>query len=387
MAHLRDEDARSWRIAGRAIGVVVFVGAASCAHSPLVGDLPDGLTITHVASCDPRSPLAWDAPGRRIAFSDHGVMAVALDAGSASRLTSETPTALAFSPGGDHLAVATGEGPTAQLALLDDQGAGPTATLTGRVGWLAFEDGGALLATAARVEGYSFGGRVEQLLYRWDGAGEPVVTPLSESTLKRRTLQRSEGLVDRAAQASLSPLGDELVYGRLHDPPALPPYQQIVVRNMATGAEHEVADVDLAAAGALAAPDGETVVVADGKRLTRRIDPWTGREIASYPAAGRTLAVSPSGLSLLIDGVLYDGGRPLAVFTPETVGRFSPDGTALLLRSGGELYVVRGLAPSEAAAPLDEPTRARLFELRRWRSEGLITEEDYRAARQRLAAP
>jgi hypothetical protein len=81
----------------------------------------------------------------------------------------------------------------------------------------------------------------------------------------------------------------------------------------------------------------------------------------------------------LLDGHLYREGREIASFPAESVGVFASRGGQMALRYGGRLYLVMNL-PEEPGAPPDPAVAARLRQLHKWLSEGLISAQDYRKA-------
>jgi hypothetical protein len=332
---------------------------------------------------DPGAPFAWSPDGERVALGRGGLRLWSPADGRPRRLTDGTPTALAWSPAGDRLAAAYGRGDHSLLRLHALSGAVlAETTVPGEVRDLFWPGEGGLLFAATTLRRHSFGGGFLLTLYRWSGTGAPQGTPLHDVTLKPLTLRQWGGLLGRIPALALSPLGDEIAYGRLHDPPAFSPYLRLVVRHLESGAEREVTSRPLPGAGALFAADGEGLLYDDGP-VTRAIEPWSGRRQGEWRGSGAPLALSPGGRWLLAGDRLYRDGIESSTFAGLDAAAFAPAGGRLLLRRDGRLFVLAGL--EEIPPPPPEPAaRGPLLWLRRWRATGLITPEEYLAQKQRI---
>lgn len=373
---------RSLRLAGGLLGLLLLA-LTGCAHLPTSAPLPPGITVTAVTRIDRGAPFVWAPGGERIALGRGGLRLLDLAGGTELKIWDESPVDLAWSPDGSRLAAAFPREGKTTLRLFDPANGAvmAEAVVAGRVSGLGWGGAGELLAAAVDITTYSFGGNFRQLLYRWSGTDSPVAATLAETTVKPLTLRQWGEALYRVFHLTVSPAGDELIYTRLHDPPALLPYLQVVLRHQATGAEREVATVGLESGGALFI--GDVVVYGDGRGGIRRVDPWQVRELASFPAPGVNLAISPGGSHLLADGRLYRDGNELAVFPAESSGLFAPRGDRLLVRNGSTLFLLAGL-PADEAAPPGMAVRERLLLLRKWRSQGLISADEYRAAKERI---
>jgi hypothetical protein len=359
---------------------LIFISLAGCAHLPVTGVLPDGVRVTEVARVDADSPFALDAGGDTVAFTNGGLRVKGLASGDERLVSDDVPTALAWSSDGKQLAAAFPLGQEAELRIYDRQGNVQAQTrLAGRVSGLAWRPSSEILAFAVKQQVYSFGANLAEVLYLWDGKSEPVLTGLHETTLLPAILKRWEGGLRHALTFAVSPLDDEIVYARIYAPPAFAPYLKLMLRNLESGREREVATASLLSAGVFFPGNGEGILYGDGEGASRLLDPWGDRTITTFPSPGRTLALSPSGHYLLLDGHLYRGGREIASFPAESVGVFAPRGGRLALRYGERLYLVANL-PEEPAVLRDPATTVHLRQLRKWLSEGLISTQDYRKA-------
>lgn len=373
------------RVAVRLMFPLFFAWITGCAHLPMTGALPDGARITEVARVDAAAPFALDPQGELIAYGSAGLTLKELGSGHDRPVAAPAPTALAWSPDGKQLAASFLLGEESVLKLCDRQGGVLKETrLAGRVKSLVWRSSTEILAFAVQQRNFSFGSRLTELLYRWDGTGKPAETILHETTLMPATLRRWGDMLLRPLTFSLSPLGDEILYPRLHAPPLFTPYLQLVLRNLDGGAELEVAEVSLHSAGGAFSGDGEWLLYGDGEGESRLFDPWGKQLLAAFPTPGRSVALSPSGRYLLLDGRLYRDGKEIASFPAASAGAFSATGGRLLIRYGERLYLVNGL-PDEPPVPIGPAERDRLRQLRKWREEGLITDTEYRASRKRMS--
>lgn len=363
---------------------LAFLLATGCARLPLTAPLPAGMEVFPVSRVEKGSPFAWEPAGRRVALVRDGLRIVTLASGEDQVASSASPAALAWTPDGESFAAAFPEKDVSfvRIFAMDGRRIGE-ARMEGRVGRLFWLPNGDILASSVKLDLHSFGGGMKATLYRWDGRGEPLGTTLGETTVKPLTLRDWGGLLYRTVNLSISPFGDEILYTRLYDPPAFSPYLKVILRHLESGREREIASVAITSGGGVFSPDGEEVLYGDGIRESRLVDPWRGVEVSSRPLPGRGIALSPGGRHILIDGRLFREGKEIAAFPPGSAGEFSPRGDRLLLSSEGRLYLVEGLG-TEPSGPIVPVVRERLLKLRRWRSEGLITPEEYRAVRERI---
>lgn len=367
----------SYMFIARSIPCILFFLASGCAHLPLAGVLPDNARITEITVVDGDSPFALAAGGKMIAFVNGGLRLTELTSGNERPISADVPTALAWSADGKQLAAAFSLEQETVLRLYDSQGNFQSqARLGGRVCGLAWRSSSTVLALAVKQQVYTFGANLAGILYHWDGKGEPTLTSLYETTLMPALLRRWERVLQRTLTFAISPLDDEILYARLYAPPAFTPYLKLILRNLENGTEREVATASLLSAGGVFTRDGEQIIYGDGESESRLIDPWGDRTVSTFPSPGRATALSPSGRYLLLDGHLYRDGREIASFPANSVGAFSPDGGRLALRYRERLYLVTGLS-EEPAAPRDPARDARLRQLHKWLSEGLITSREY----------
>ncbi|HEY6006879.1 MAG TPA: hypothetical protein VIU40_01040 [Geobacteraceae bacterium] len=357
---------------------LLLLTAPGCARLPVSGALSQRVAVAPLTTVAAGFPFACEPNGPAVAYVNNGLRVIAAGDGEGRVIDPGEPYLLAWSPDGERLAVAADSDGGTLLRLFAATGVllGETR-VADRVTDLGWSPTAVLLATAANLELFSFGGHLRQILYRWNGTEKATAITLAEVSLMPATVQRWGKVLPGLLHLAVSPWGEALVYTRFHDPPAYSPYLKVILRHLGSGLEEELARVSLGSGGALFTANGAGVLYGDGDAASSITDPWGGAEVASFPVAGHTLASSPGGASLLIDGHLFRDGKELATFPTVEDGCFVRQGTELIVRSGTRLYRVAGLSPDDVPA-LDPGERRRLELLRRWRSEGLITADDYR---------
>jgi hypothetical protein len=364
--------------------LLVFITGCAVAHLPMTGSLPDGVLLAEGVDVDAHTPVAFDPKGECIAFADNGLRIRDTDTGRERLVSSGTPISLAWSRDGKQLAAAFVQGKDTVVRLYERQGSLQAETLIyGRVTGLAWCGTSDLLVFAVRFRQYTFGAHLGEVLYRWDGRNTPAETPLYEATLKPVTMRQWGDLFQRTLSFRLSPLQDEILYIHLHDPPAFIPYMKLVLRNLVSGKEREVAEITLSSSGAVFSGDGEYILYGDGEKESQKMDPWGMRVLSTIPTPGMEIALSPAGRYFLLDGRLYRDGKEIAAFPVGTSGVFAEQGGRLALLNGERLYLVSGLL-EDMPAPASPAVTTRIKELRRWLSEGLLTVREYRSAREKI---
>lgn len=364
----------------RALLLLAFLWLAGC--SPLTTvDLPPGLCLEPLTITAPGAVFAAHTSGARIAVGGDTLTVVEAVTGASELLDDRPPLVIAWSQDGRLLAAAFASGEGSVLRLFDGAAVARQTAVAGRVSDLAWLPGGDLLVAATVLKHFSFGSDFRTTLYRWDGVADPHPVTAHNITVKPLTVHRWGSALYGAIRIDLAPQGDAVVYTRLHDPPAFSPYLKLVLLHLDSGAERVLADVGLASGGGVHAGD-DTVVYGDGRGLSLLLDPWTGRKLRSWETPGHSVAASAGGRYLLLDGRLYREGDEVAAFPDGSGGHFAPGGQ-LFLRIDRRLYRLAGLE-DDTPASLEPAVSERLLELRRWRSEGLITHDELLQQRERM---
>lgn len=367
--------------------LLILVTLTGCSSVMVSSKLPDGFTIKEVSKTDLNTPFAVSKTGAYATILD-GKLKV-LENGATRDFSQGAAALLCFSPDGNNLAASfpvTGKPPAADksvLRIFDRSGSlvGET-TIPARVTSIAWKSNGQLLASSVSMKRFSFGSGLTSLLYTWDGKTSPVATTLNDTTVRPAVAKLPEDTLYGSLHFSVSPYGDEIAYSTLKDPPLFNPYLRIATRHLETGAERDIGVTSLGSGAPLYTPDGESLLVPSSNGLTRRLTIPDGKEVNAWPSPGDYPAISPSGAYLFLDGRLFEDMREIAWFPKESKAAFLADGTGMAISYMDKVYLVSGL--NDGPAPPPPSDMARLLQLRRLRSQGLITEKEYREQRNRI---
>ena len=356
---------------------LAFFFSGCLATPPVESPLPPGLTMQPVAEkLLPQSPVAVSSDGSLLALVRRdGLFIRSLASGIETKLSAEHPLSLVFNPQGSELAVAfsTADGSRLQRVATSNGKILAEISFPGRCEALLSREG-EWLAFVTTVEIFRFGGNLRSRLLRWDGEQAPVAALLNDVTLDRATLAEKDALL-ATLQPQLSAHGDEILFLRLHDPPAFDPYFAVVLRHLTTGSERTVAKLPKFSGAAIYLDGGELVAYGDGTML-RIVEPWSEKEQQKLSRPGQQLAAPSSGESLWVDDALLQrDGQIVVSFTPSAQPLSFLAGGRLLLRDQERLLLLSGL-PAAAAEP-QAPAGERLLLLRKWRAEGLIDVREY----------
>jgi len=341
--------------------------------------LPPGLLLRTAGPVDRGGIVVWAPDGERIALAYKGTRIRNLATGAEEVLDSALPVALCWSADGEKLVAAYAVPAGLRLRLFALGSVGPVGetTVPGRVAGLFCPDDGSVVVIASVLRTFSFGGNFATSLYRWDGANEPTAIIVNDVSVKPLTLKKLGASIFDLVQPQLAPMQDELLFTRLHDPPALAPYFQLVQVHLLSGSSRVVADLPLTSSGGRYLAQGERVLVADGQGSTLLIDPWTQEVAAVLSLPGHVLATSPVGSRQLVDGHLFVDDKEIAVLPDVDAAGFAPRGDRLLIRRDGDLFLLEYLPAEPRPSWFVDPLRQRLLKLRQWRSSGLINHTDY----------
>ena len=357
--------------------LLVFLFAGCTTTATINSPLPPGLSIVTVAEkLLPQSPISVSPDGSVLALVRRdGLFLRSLVSGVEKKLSVEHPVSLSFDPTGTELAAAFLAADGSRLlrfatsngeVLGEISFSGRCEALLSRQGeWLAF---------VTVIESFRFGGNLRSRLLRWDGVQAPVEELLNDVTLDLSTLANKEALL-ATLRPQLSPQGDELLFLRLHDPPAFDPYIAVVLRHLETRSERLVTKLPTLSGSAIYLTGGELIVYGDGV-MVRIVEPWSDKEQQRLSRPGQQLAASSSGAILWVDNALLRrDGQIVTSFAPSAQPvTFLTDGR-LLLRDNKRLLLLSGL-PAESSEP-PAPLSDRLLLLRKWRAEGLIDVREY----------
>lgn len=366
------------RCAASALVLLSLACAGCLAPLPVESPLPSGLSMTPVAvQLLPQSPVTVSRDGSQLALvRREGLFLRPLAGKGEQRLSTELPVALAFNPDGSELVAAFIAADGSRLrryatnsgeVLAEISFPGRCEALLSREGeWLVF---------VTTLESFRFGGNMRSRLLRWDGVQVPVESLLNDTTLDRSTLADKNALLT-TLRPQLSPHGDEILFLRLHDPPAFDPYIEVVLRHLETGSDRLIVKLPQATGAATYLDGGELVAYGDGINLVKIVDPWREKESQRLARSGHQLAAPPVGEMLWVDETLLRrDGQVLLNFAPTAQPVSFLRGGGVLLRDPERLWLLSGLPPASAEPPEHDTEQLQL--LRKWRAEGLIDMREY----------
>lgn len=355
---------------------LLSAGLTGCSTLMQGAPLPEGFAVKDIAKADAGAPFAVSRAGTVAAVSRGAVQLT--EAGASRKIAEGAATEVSFSPSGEKLAVVLPAEEKSVLRLFDRQGKSIAETsIPMTVTGIAWKSDEALVATAVALKKYSFGSHITTFVYQWDGVAPPVSAAMSDVTIRPQLAKMPADELFRNFNMALSPYGDEIAYSSLKDPPVFTPYQRVAIRHLESGSERDVAVTALGSGGPVFLPDGESILVGNAHGMTRKIATPEPKEIGAWPSPGNYPAISPSGSYVFLDGRLYQGEKTVIQFPNKSRAQFLPDGSGLAVSHDGKLYLVTGLNdPATPSLPADS---GKLLQLRRLRSMGLITEQEFRA--------
>ena len=366
------------RCAASALVLLSLTFAGCLATPPIETPLPHGLTMAPVAAqLLPQSPVAVGRDGTLLALVRRGGLFLhPLGTDVEKNLSADHPVALVFNPNGTELAAAFVAADGTRLRRFSTSTGEVLREITfpGRCEALLSREG-EWLVFVTTLESFRFGGNLRSRLLRWDGVEAPDEFPLNDTTLNRSTLADKNTLLS-TLRPQLSPHGDEILFLRLHDPPAFDPYLAVVLRHLETGSDRLIVKLPQLTGAATYLDGGELVAYGDGINLVRIVDPWREKESQRLARPGQQLAAPPSGEMLWVDkSLLRRDGQVLMNFAPQTQPVSFLSGGRLLLRDKERLWLLSGLPAAAAEPPMHDTEQLHL--LRKWRAEGLIDVREY----------
>lgn len=356
-----------------------------CTHLQMSGALPSGASVSEIANCDASAPFDLDMKGENIVFADGGLKIQNLVSGRSRTICPDTPSALAWSPDGRRIAAAFSHGNEGTLRLYGFEGElQAEVKVSGNISSLAWRSTTEVLAMNICVVQFSFGANLAETLLQWDGVGEPKRLIFFDTTLKPSTTKQGNDHLISRLTFKLSPLGDEVLFVNVLDPPLFPTYFKVFLHNIDSGTAREIAKVSLNSGGGVFVGAGESILYGDGENRSLISDPRKDIMLRTIPTPGREIAVSSGGRYMMLDGNLYFEGTRTASFQESCRSKFSAVGGHMAVACGDRLYMVSGLKEELPAQPQPKEM-ARLKELRKLLSEGLITSQDYRRSLEKAA--
>jgi YD repeat-containing protein len=313
--------------------------------------------------------VAWSSDSSSLAVVDQDLTLYKLDSGKLNRLSGVRPRVVAWGEPG--IATATSVDETSSVQLFSPDG-DVTAEINvdGVVTAMVWTQDDKLLALLKRQKYFKFGVNQQTFLLSWAGEGEPEYAKLADATLKPSTPRIVGDQFPYGAFLQFSPFGDEILYTRLHDPPAFGVSERAAVYHLQTGKERLLGFYPIGAGTARLSADGETALVSDEAQKIKVKKLWGDDEQTLFNFPVRRF--DHSGDLIYAMGTLYQGTEVLWQLKQSMLGVFSPDGKQLALSGNGQVYVVD--VPNSVKEVKVTPER---LSLRRLRVLGLISSEEY----------
>lgn len=368
--------------------LISMVLLTACQTLPINGTLPDGLVAEKIASVDKGSVLALSPDGNVVAIVSDGLKLLHVPSKEHVSLGERIPLKLAWSPLGYYLAALYAKDGASSIAIYDQYGIAIAeeafAVRLTDLGWLSEDE---LIAGGVRIKSYKFGHNYQSLFFRWKpGRDKPTESILRDTTLQPATVAKAHSLLERGPMLELSPQSAALLYLHPVDPPVFSPYYKLIMKDLASGRELEIASAGLNSAGGKFSADGERILYADGNGTTLLYNPWSEEIIRKASTFGRNPALSPEGENWIADGSLFRKDGTVIPLAGETVAQFSTDGSRIIIRGGGDLYLLSGLKPAEGTMFVPAVAE-KVTKLRSLRMQGLVTPAEYKESLQRISAP
>lgn len=367
---------------------ISMLSLTACRTLPISGKLPDGMTAEKVASVDNGSAFALSPDGNVVAMVSGGLKLLHIPSKESLPLDERVPVKLAWSPFGYFLAAIYVKDGQSSIAIYDQHGIPiaepPVKAALTSINWLSDDE---LIAGGVRFTNYKFGSNYQSLFYSWKpGRNMPLENSLRDTTLQPATLAAWKPQLERGPMLDVPAQSGTLLYLHPVDPPVFTPYYKLIMRDLASGQELELASVSFNSDGGSFSADGEKVLYGDGNGATLLYNPWTEEFLRKTVASGRKPALSPEGENWVVDGSFFRKDGAVIPLAEGAEADFSIDGSRIMLRSEGALYLLTGLQPAEGT--LFVPAIAeKVARLRSMRAQGLVTAKEYKENLQRLVAP
>jgi len=359
----------------------------ACQTLPINGKLPDGLAAEKIVSVSKGAAFSLSPDGNLVAIGGDGLKLFHLPSKEYIALGKSSPSKLAWSPFGYSLAAIYEKDGASSIVIYDQYGTQTAESqvdtvLTG-IGWLSEDE---LLAGGYRIKSFKFGSNYQNFFFSWKpGRNVPTESSLRDTTLLPATFAQWKPLLERGPMLDFTVQSGALLYLQPVAPPVFTPYYKLIIRDLASGKELEVASVGLNSTGGRFSADGEKILYSDGAGVILLYNPWSEELLHKSSSSGSKPALSPEGENWFADGTFFRREGVPVPLAEEAEANFSTDGSRIIIRSGGALYLLSGLKP--AAGTLYVPAVAeKIAQLRSMRVQGLITAKEYKESLQKVTA-
>jgi len=368
--------------------LITLLFLTACSTLPLNGKLPDGLTAEKIVSVDKGSAFALSPDAKLVGMVSDGLKLLHVPSKEHIPLDKRVPLKLAWSPRGQSLAALFVKDDGSSIVIYDQYGTAlaeePFTVRLTDIAWLSEDE---LVAGGVRIKSYKFGHNYKSLYFRWKpGRDMPTENELRDTTLQPATVAKAQSYLDRGPMLKLSPQSATLLYLHPVDPPVFTPYYKLIMKDLASGKELEIASVSFSSAGGSFSADGERILYADGNGTTSLYNPWTEETLRKTSTPGSNPALSPEGENWISDGAFFRKNGAAIPLAEGAEAQFSLDGSRIMIRGGSDLYLLTGLPPGEGI--LFVPAVAeKVAKLRSMRIQGLVSPKEYQENLQKITAP
>ncbi|NVN99543.1 MAG: hypothetical protein HXX17_09480 [Geobacteraceae bacterium] len=369
------------------IALCSFVFLSACSTLPLNGKLQGGLTVAKVASVDKGTPFSLSPDGSVVAMVSRGLKLFHGASKEEIALAEQVPTRLCWSPHGYFLAALFLKNDESRIVVYSQYGipideSSVSARLTD-IDWLTDDE---LIAGGVRAKNFKFGINYQSLYYRWSpGRGLPTETVLKDSTLRVKTYSGWKEAFERGPMLQISRQSPVLLYLHPADPPMYSPYYKLIMRDLESSKELEIASVSLLSGGGKFSADGEKILYGDGV-TTMIYNPWSETTARKVQTPGVMPAFSPDGESWISDGAFFKGDGSVMPLAEGAEAEFSRNGETFIYRAGGNLYQISGIMPLDGVMFVPE-VADKVAKLRSMRIQGLLTSREYAESLKKITAP
>jgi hypothetical protein len=224
----------------------------------------------------------------------------------------------------------------------------------------------------------------EHGLFAYSVSGEPVREVFRTSrvyAIKDPNVAFFKGWV----RAGPNPLGEEMLFLEIVDPPALKPYLKINLVDHVTGSKREITRMQrgMFRSSGSWSPRGGKAALSDEYGHLRILGLDGTLRSVDESITGEHPSWNPRGSQIFFGGyVVGSGGEGKEEIVPDgrrSFASWSPDGTRLALVLDGELWLLSGFRPSfvPSEGPFDEGLKRKVRILRELFAEGLLTQQEY----------
>lgn len=368
--------------------LLIGIFLAACSTTPIKRALPEGLTLDAVATIDKGTPFAVSPDSNLVALVRNSLQYYHAPSKEYLPVDERVPVKLAWSTRGFSLAALYVHGDEGRIVVYNQNGillaeTPVHARLTG-LSWLSDDE---LLVAGNRTKAYKFGVTYQSLVFRWEpGRDLPTEQVLRDTTLRVQTYAAWKDVLDHGpilATPSQSPV---ILYLHPIDPPMFTPYYRLIMRDLDSRKEQEIASVGFNSGGGRFSADGEKILYGDGSGTTFLLNPWTEEVLARLPYPGIRLAFSPEGESWIIDGAVSINSNMVTSMSSGVEAEFFRDGSTIYFRDGVELYSLSGIKSSAGTMFVPEIAE-KVRKLRSMKLQGVLTPQDYKESMARIISP